>query len=1164
MKRLQDKLRSLPHVMQLETLLREGEQPIAVTGLSQEGKALLCWLISIKRKIVLLCADEAGCRRLQRELEGLSVKTVLYPTVDLAFYETQGISGEYVQQRLSALLSLDGAQIVLSTPQAAAQFTLPPDLLRESCIELVRGDTVSPRALAERLIQAGYERSVQVEGPGQFSARGGIMDIFSAGAEYPIRLEFYGDEIDTLHEFDVLTQRRIAKKERAVILPVTQLLPEGGQGGLILRLRAAAQDAAKRRGTAAKASAARLQSLLERAEQGAAPLDCMIPFLWEHPATLFDYVENALVMVDEERACAKAIEEACALHEEELRRAIEEGELCAELTRFALTQGEFWSGLGKRELIFLEALPHGRYELPPRGLVASSERHESGLGSNLSLLLDEVRELLEQNYEIFFLSATERQSETLSQLLRENGVNAAKIRFLTGGLSGGVVYPQSGLAVLSGVAAVQARASRRRSVVQTKGEKIKTYSDLRVGDYVVHQNYGIGRYQGIVQLHVENVTKDYIKILYQGSDVLYVPADQLDLVSKYISGDDNNKVRLSKMGGVEWQKTKQRVRHAARDMAKQLTELYAQRERLPGFAFGEDSDWQSSFEEGFPYVETDDQLRCIDEVKRDMQRPVPMDRLLCGDVGFGKTEVALRAAFKAIENGKQVAMLVPTTILSWQHYTTALSRFSTFPIRIENLSRFRTPRQQADILRRLRTGEIDMVIGTHRLLQKDVVFKDLGLLIVDEEQRFGVGHKERLKEIARSVDVLTLTATPIPRTLGMVLSGIRDMSVINQSPQDRLPVQTYVLEYEEGLIADAIRRELRRGGQVFYLHNRVETIDRVASRLQLRFPEARIRTIHGKMKEEQLSEIWENMVAGEIDILVCTTIIETGVDIPSANTLIVENADHLGLSQLYQIRGRVGRSSRRAYAFFTYQKNKVHSEDASKRLSAIREFTQFGSGSKIAMRDLEIRGAGNVLGAEQHGHMEAVGYDLYLKLLEEAVLEEKGERVDEVNCSVDFVIDANIPVGYIESSELRIDIYKKIAAIKNEEDLSDLYDELCDRFGDVPKQLENLCRTSLLRNRAGAVGVEEMAERSGNLVVDARRLPMEAVMALAASHRGKVLFSAGSKPYLTIRPDKGKNGLETGEWVIDQLEQIAAQAAKEAVQPSFMGREAEKEAPAQS
>ncbi|NLT57942.1 MAG: transcription-repair coupling factor [Clostridiales bacterium] len=1147
--RILEEIGRLPAVSQINELLAERQQPIAVTGLSAMGRTLLCSLLATRRPLLIVCPGEEEVRRLQADLEGLGQAPLAVPYTDVVLHGVEGASREFMHQQLGVLGRLLGgaAGPVLTTPDALSQLLVPPAVLQGYTCTLSAGEDIALEALLLLLVEAGYTRCDLVEGAGQFAVRGGIVDIFAPGAAHPVRVEFFGDTVDTLNRFDPLTQRRTEAVSQLLIPPATRLLPEGGREALLQRLDRVVGAQRRRRGEGAQRVLELLLEEAERLRETGAAGDRLIPILWESTATLLDYLPDAQVAVFDERACAKRLEEAQALQHEDLKNAVEEGQLTGELTRFSLTPGELWSALGKRELLYLEMLPHGRYELPPKGLVSVRERHMPGFGESPAMLREELEELLEGGYRVLLFAATEQRAEQLKKVLAEGGLLRGGLQLCTGALSSGVVYPDARLAVLTDAGAGAARRGRRRRAAP--GEKIRTYSDLREGDYVVHQNYGIGRYQGIVQLEIEGVLKDYIKIQYQGEDVLYVPANQLDLVSKYISGDERSRVRLSKMGGVEWQKTKQRVRGAAKDMARQLTVLYAQRQQLRGYAFDPDSDWQAAFEAGFPFVETDDQLRCIEETKRDMEKPVPMDRLLCGDVGFGKTEVAMRAAFKAIDNGRQVAFLVPTTILSWQHYTNIQSRFAAFPMRIENLSRFRTPRQQADILRRLRRGELDMVIGTHRLIQKDVQFKDLGLLIVDEEQRFGVGHKERLKEQFKTVDVLTLTATPIPRTLGMALSGIRDMSVIEEPPQDRQPVQTYVLEQDDQILLEAVRKELRRGGQVFYLHNRVDSIDRRAAELQQRLPEARIMVAHGQMGEEPLSDIWAQMVAGEVDVLVCTTIIETGIDIPAANTLIVEGADRLGLAQLYQIRGRVGRSSRRAYAYFTYKRDKVLTEDAIKRLSTLREFTAFGSGFKIALRDLEIRGAGSVLGAEQHGHMEAVGYDLYLRLLEEAVEEERtGLPVRRVSCSVDFVIDAYIPKDYIESAELRIDVYKKVAAVENDEDLSDLYDELCDRFGDLPLPLQNLCRTSLLRSRAGALGILDIVEKSGNLVIDASAIPMETVSALAAGHRGRILFSAGQKPYLTCRPKKGENGLDTAEWAVARIAEAlaAAEAAQQA------------------
>ena len=665
-----------------------------------------------------------------------------------------------------------------------------------------------------------------------------------------------------------------------------------------------------------------------------------------------------------------------------------------------------------------------------------------------------------------------------------------------------------------------------------------SYADLSAGDYVVHVNHGIGMFLGIESVTVEGVTRDYIKIKYAGTDMLFLPCDQLENISKYIGakGEDGT-LKLSRLGGAEWGKAKSQVKAAAKEMAKELIKLYAERQRRPGFAFAPDDDMQRDFEESFQYVETDGQLQAIKEVKQDMEQPRPMDRLLCGDVGFGKTEVAMRAAFKAVESGKQAAILVPTTILALQHYQTLLARLRGFPVRADMLSRFRSPKQQQETLRRLRRGEVDIIVGTHRMVSKDVVFKDLGLVIVDEEQRFGVAAKEKLKQLASGVDTLTLTATPIPRTLNMAMSGIRDMSVINEAPQDRHPVQTYVLEYDDHIITEAIRKELRRGGQVFYLHNRIDNIELTAAHLREELPEARIVTAHGKMSEEELSEIWQRLLEREIDILVCTTIIEAGVDVPNCNTLIIEDADRMGLSQLYQLRGRVGRSGRRAYAYFTFRRGKALSEISEKRLEAIREFTSFGSGFRIAMRDLEIRGAGNILGSAQHGQMEAVGYDLYLRLLGDAIREQKGEKpVENLECLVDIQIEAHIPEKYIPSLAQRIDIYKKIAAIRTEDDWSDTMDELCDRFGEPPRSVAGLLDVALIRSRAAALGIREIDQRVGSLLFYSDRIDRGDLLALTKALPGRVLMNAGAKPYLTVKLQKGQEPMAGIREVLTVLE----------------------------
>ena len=679
----------------------------------------------------------------------------------------------------------------------------------------------------------------------------------------------------------------------------------------------------------------------------------------------------------------------------------------------------------------------------------------------------------------------------------------------------------------------------------TNRQKLKSYADLSPGDLVVHEHHGVGRYVGMVKMPADGIEKDYVKIAYAGTDVLYVPATQLDLVSKYIGGgeDAQETKKLSKLGGTDWERAKTKAKKAVADLAKGLIQLYAQRQRQPGFAFSPDSPWQREFEEQFEYSETDDQLRCIGEIKRDMERPVPMDRLLCGDVGYGKTEVAFRAMMKCVLDGKQAAILVPTTVLARQHYLTALRRFAKYPVNIDVVSRFRTPAQMKETLRRVEEGRVDILIGTHRLFNKDVRFKDLGLLVVDEEQRFGVQHKEKLKELSKQVDVLTLSATPIPRTLNMALSGIRDMSTLEEPPMDRQPVQTYVLEHDWGVLSDAMRRELERGGQVYYLHNRVETITRTAARIKEMLGEdVAVAVAHGKMSQEELNDVMTRMSDGEVDVLVCTTIIETGIDIANANTLIIEDADHMGLAQLHQIRGRVGRSTRRAYAYLTYRRGKVLTEVASKRLGAIREFAEFGSGFKIAMRDLEIRGAGNVLGPEQSGFLLSVGYDMYLKLLEEAVLEERGEKPERpTECAADLSVAASIPDRYVPSPEQRMDLYRRIAAIRSEADADDVMDELIDRYGDPPRTVNNLISVALLRADAARNGISQIDQKGANLNFYLDQFDLQRVSALCGleKYRSRLLFSAGERPYLALRLKKGEDALKFGRRLVEDYAKTA-------------------------
>ena len=715
-----------------------------------------------------------------------------------------------------------------------------------------------------------------------------------------------------------------------------------------------------------------------------------------------------------------------------------------------------------------------------------------------------------------------------------------------GALSSGIEYPALKLAILTDAQLIRGKNKKKANrKLPADRKRIESYSDLSVGDYVVHETHGIGRFAGIVKMQVDGFEKDYIKLSYAGTDVLYVPATQLDMVSKYTGGGEERPVRLSKMGGTEWAKTRSRAKGAAKDMARKLIALYAERQRLPGYAFSPDSSWQREFEENFPYTETDDQLRCTAEIKQDMESSVPMDRLLCGDVGFGKTEVAFRAVMKCILDGKQAAILVPTTVLAQQHYQTAMQRFFGFPVEIGQLSRMGVGGENSRTIKNLETGKCDLVIGTHRLLSKDVKFKNLGLLVVDEEQRFGVTHKEHIKELSRGVDVLTLSATPIPRTLNMAMSGIRDMSNIEEAPEDRLPVQTFVMEHDWGIVCEAIRRELQRGGQVYYLHNRVEDIDRTAYRLAQQLENVTVAVAHGKMDKTALSRVMDSVVRGETQVLVCTTIIETGIDIPNVNTLIVEDADKLGLAQLHQIRGRVGRSTRRASAYLTFRRDKVLTEIAEKRLTAMRDFAQFGAGMKIAMRDLEIRGAGNLLGAEQSGHMVDVGYDMYMKLLNEAVLEERGIPVPQrADCSADLAVAANIPDRYISSETQKLDLYKRIASISGEEEYNDMLDELMDRFGEPPRSVRDLLKAALLKSRARECFLTDLSQQGEEIrfsMYDRAPVEGEKIVGFMKACRGRMHFVAGKNPCFSYtivhRSGKTEDILDTVDGLLREMKE---------------------------
>ncbi len=1144
-------MHKLPEYMQLRQAVESNALPAVATGLSGIHKATIINALvqDTNKTALLLAADEAEAQRICQDLTSMGLRSFIYPTRDFTFRNVESASREYEHQRiqvLSRILKHD-CDVVVACMDAALQYTIPPNELEGRMIELKKGQTVSLEQVVQSLVRCGYVRAEQIDGTGQFAVRGGILDFFTPDAPYPVRIEFWGDEIDTIGLFDLESQRRTETVDAIMLAPSVEVLVDN-PSELADKIE---KHASSLRGKTAPKAKEILQMECDQLRNGRHfhCADKYITMLYDRTATLLDYfsLNDTLVFVSEFHKGKERIRTTQWQWAEDVKEYLEEGVLCRGLDTYSGDWIYIQSQLEKRSTVCLEAFVRGTYEVPVRTLLNITARQLSVWGGSIALLEEDLQAMQSSGLTCIVLGGTEKTASNIATDLKEKGLSVVYmpdmseipdkgVIITTGTLSAGMEFPAAGFGIIThGRHTGKAAAKKRKN---NHAQELYSLSELTVGDYIVHASHGIGVFEGIHKINMQGVVKDYIKVRYAKKDTLYVPVTQLDLVSKYIGPREDATVKLSKLGGQDWQKTKARVRAAVKDMAKELIRLYAQRMQAKGHAFSPDTEWQRDFEAHFEFEETEDQLRCIKEIKHDMELSSPMDRLLCGDVGFGKTEVALRAAFKCVSDSCQCALLVPTTILAWQHYQNISKRMEGFPVRIELLSRFRTPKQQEDILKRLKRGEIDMIVGTHRLVSKDVQFHNLGLLIVDEEQRFGVAQKERLKDSYKNVDVLTLSATPIPRTLNMALSGIRDMSVIEEAPHDRHPVQTYVLEHDQGIICDAIRRELRRGGQAYYLHNNVESIERVAASLQNQIPEAKVGFAHGKMTESELSEIWRKLLEQEIDVLVCTTIIETGVDVPNVNTLIIENADCMGLSQLHQIRGRVGRSSRRAYAYFTFTRNKILTEVAQKRLSAILEFTEFGSGFKIAMRDLEIRGAGNILGGEQHGHMETVGYDLYLKLLGEAVKMEKGELpsapVDN-ECLVDMQVQAHIPERYIENLSQRLDIYRRIAGIKNQDDALDVLDELTDRFGKPPVSVQGLIDIALLRNMASQIGIFEVKQRDDYIMLYREPMNMEFLEPLIKILKGRVKLSAGNKPYVSVKVTGKETPLQTLKQVLEIL-----------------------------
>ncbi len=1065
-------------------------------------------------------------------------KNVYYfPPLQLLPYHVLATGHEVAAARLKVLEALVSREpvVVVATMESFIRRLTPPEIFWEKNIALSVGGIIDPDDFKRQLTGMGYERSDLVEGRGQFSVRGGIIDIFPMTADNPVRFEFFDNQVDSIRTFDVDTQRSTENLLTTSIFPATELIvDEQTRSRALAELEKDYKTQLKRITRTGSLEARRslselFQAAIEQIGEGLyfPGMDQFLPYFYPQPVTLSDYFPpDSLALVDEPVRLKEIVEIIFKERSETYTDLLAKGKVLPGQYGGYIQWEDVQETLGRLITVYVSFLPRQPHNISPTNVVTFPAKGMHPFLGRMDILADEVVNWKRSGYAVALLTGSAEQARQMLNVMRDykidayctgtfnGGIRQGNVVITEGNLSAGFELPTGKLAVITR-AEMYGRQKRIRDKAKP-GARMEPFTDLKAGDYVVHVNHGIGRYIGIEKLDIGGIQKDYLAIKYAGEDKLFVPTDQVGLIQKYLGGEANAP-KLSRLGGAEWSRVKGRVREAVREMAKELLELYAVRESMRGHSFNPDTVWQKDFEDAFPYEETPDQNRSIEEVKRDMERSLPMDRLLCGDVGYGKTEVALRAAFKAVMDGKQVAVLVPTTILAQQHFNTFRERFSSYPVSIEMLSRFRSPREQKKILRDLALGRLDIVIGTHRLVQEDVAFKNLGLLVVDEEQRFGVAHKERLKMIKKNVDVLTLTATPIPRTLHMSLVGVRDTSLLETPPENRFPVQTYVLEEDPSLFREAIYREMSRGGQVFFVHNRIVELESLASWLQGLVPDARLAVAHGQLREDELEQIMLDFLDGAYDVLVCTTIIESGLDMPNVNTLIVKDANILGLSQLYQLRGRVGRSNRVAYAYFTYRRDRILNEIAEKRLAAIKEFTAFGSGYKIAMRDLEIRGAGNLLGPEQHGHIDAVGFDLYCRLLEEAIREARGEeQASPVDTVIELPVEAFIPQTYIPDSNQKVEIYRRIAGFREESSLDDMAEELVDRFGDMPDPVQRLLRVARIKIMAGKIKIKSIAEQNGFFRLQfapSHSLTGESLVKISEEYRNRVKFSTQGEDF---------------------------------------------------
>ena len=1125
------------------TSIKENKYPININGLSDSGKSYSIFGIyeNIDSSMVILTNNDMEAKNLYEDLSFYTNDVYYFPAKEVVFYNIDAISGDLRWARLKVIKEIlnSSKKIVVTSIDSLTSVYTPKELFDKYNITLSIDDEVDFKDLSRKLLECGYERVESVEGKGEFSLRGGILDVFPPISTYPYRIELFGDTIDSIRTFNTESQRSIEKVDSVEIFPAKEVILDDealnrGKENILKEF-----EEIKSTGKSDKERIEKLESIIRANVESLTEtltfetVDSYLPYFYEKTDSFFDYVKNYLYIVDDVKKCEGKLESCYFEFKENYEAFLQRGGILPSQINLLLDEQELNEKLGLQNVITLDVFDVNSRILNPYKKYSLNSITLNSYQGQLDLLIEDIKDKKSRGYRTIILSGTRPRGERLVNTLRDRGIESVyrdnvdsielgEVAITFGNLLKGFEYPDLKLCVISDkdvFGEAKRKISKRKTNKKGIG-KIKSFAELKLGDYVVHANHGVGVYKGIKQIEVGGHKRDYLDIVYDKGDKLYVPVDQLDLVQKYI-GSEGKTPKVNKLGSAEWSKAKAKVKKSINEIAQDLVKLYATRATLKGYKYNKDTEWQRQFEDEFPFEETPDQLTSLEEIKKDMESDKPMDRLLCGDVGYGKTEVAVRAAFKAVMDGKQVAFLVPTTILAEQHYKNMIKRFSDFPVKIDMISRFRSAKEQKATLQATKEGNVDILIGTHRLVSKDIVFKDLGLLIIDEEQRFGVAQKEKIKNLKKNVDVLTLSATPIPRTLHMSLTGARDISVIETPPEERYPIQTYVVEQNDQLVRDAILREVNRDGQVFYVYNRVESIENMSKYLSDLVPECKIGIIHGQMTERQLETEMVNFMNKEYDVLVCTTIIETGIDIPNVNTMIIHDSDKMGLSQLYQLRGRVGRSNRIAYAYFMYTKDKVLTEVAEKRLKALKDFTELGSGFKIAMRDLEIRGAGNMMGSAQHGHMAAIGYDLYCRMLEDTIKIIKGEIEKEpIETTVDIKVDAYIPGTYIEDEIQKIEVYKKIAAIESLDDYMDIKAELEDRYSEIPEPVYNLMDIAYIKSRAKMLSIEEIKETPKEIkfiFADGINNLNKIYKYLLEHYKDKVFLMFGEKPYFGVR-----------------------------------------------